>query len=206
MRKLIFLVMMLPLMAAAQSRFGYFSQKEVITMLPKYESTQVAYNGLKEKCDKEFQRNEEELTRNYVSFLHDQDELPEPILRKRQKELQMMVDRSVEFRKEMTAWLTEAKDSLFAPLYDEVDDAVARVCLHNKLDYAIDLDRAGYVFVNPANGHDITDAIIGTIKQDAAEKTASPAGANANVTKEQTVAVEECEDGHSATATEDAAE
>lgn len=147
-------------------------------MLPDYRDTEAAYESLKDKCEKEFQRNEEELTRNYVSFLNDREELPEPILRKRQKELQTLVDRSVNFRLEMKKWLAESHDSLFAPLYAKIDDAVARVCVHNKLDYAVDLDRAGYVFINPASGYDITNAIIGTIKQDtvAAESAAEPAG------------------------------
>lgn len=199
--------MMLPLISVAQSRFGYFSQKEVLKLLPAFESTQMAYDNLCDKCDKEFQRNEEELTRNYVSFLHDQDELPEPILRKRQKELQTLVDKSVDFRRQMKAWLAEAHDSLFSPLYAEIDDAVARVCLHNKLDYAIDLDRAGYVFINPANGYDITNAIIGTIEQTNASLKANGNAVSGNAENEvedtsdeqaeQTEATEQSEENYS---------
>lgn len=164
MRKLFIILLVLPLAAVAQCRFGYFNYSEVLRQLPQYESVKADYDELLKRCDNEIKRNEQELTRCYVAFLDGQRDFPEPILRKRQKELQDLVDRSVVFRDEVKQWLTHAYDSLFAPLYATVDDAVARVCVHNNLDYAIDLDKAGYVFVNPANGFDITNAVLGTIK------------------------------------------
>jgi hypothetical protein len=37
------------------------------------------------------------------------------------------------------------------------------VCLHNNLAYIIDLDEAGYKFINPTCGFDITNALLGTL-------------------------------------------
>ena len=50
-----------------------------------------------------------------------------------------------------------------APLRAKIDDAVGRVCLHNNLAYIIDLDNAGYKFINPTCGFDITNALLGTL-------------------------------------------
>lgn len=155
---------MLPMAVAAQTNtFGYFRYKKVVEQLPEYQQVCNDYEELKKQCDAEIARNEEQLTRSYVAYLDGQNEFPEPILRKRQKELQELVDKSILFRKELQAWLTAAHDSLYAPLRAKVDDAVSRVCLHNNLAYIIDLDEAGYKFINPTCGFDITNALLGTL-------------------------------------------
>lgn len=154
---------MLPLAALAQVRFGYLNYSEAQQQVPQYKEAKAHYDELLRRCEQELLRNEEELTRNYVSFLDGQRDFPEPILRKRQKELQDHVDRSVQFREEVKKWLVQAHDSLFAPVNAIVDDAIARVCMHNGLAYVINLEEAGYLFVNPAMGLDVTKAVVNTI-------------------------------------------
>ena len=131
--------------------------------MPEYAQVCTDYDELKKQCDAEIARNEEQLTRLYVAYLDGQNEFPEPILRKRQKELQELVDKSIAFREELQTWLVSARDSLFAPLCAKIDDAVARVCMHNNLAYIIDLDEAGYKFINPTCGFGITNALLGTL-------------------------------------------
>ena len=176
MRKYLFLLLMLPMAVAAQtSAFGYFRYKKVVEQLPEYQQVCNDYEELKKQCDAEIARNEEQLTRSYVAYLDGQNEFPEPILRKRQKELQELVDKSILFRKELQAWLTAAHDSLYAPLRAKIDDAVSRVCLHNNLAYIIDLDEAGYKFINPTCGFDITNALLGTLGIIAVDEQETPA-------------------------------
>ena len=171
MRKFIFLLMLLPMTVMAQSNtFGYFRYTKVMEQLPEYAQAVKEYSELKKRCDTEIARNEEELTRAYVAYLDGQNEFPEPILRKRQKELQELVDKSILFREELTSWLATAQDSLMAPLRAKIDDAVGRVCMHNNLAYIIDLDNAGYKFINPTCGFDITNALLGTLGITAVEQ------------------------------------
>jgi outer membrane protein len=164
MRKIIFLLLLLPMALTAQTlTFGYFRYNKVVEQMPEYGQICKDYEQLKKRCDSEIARNENELTRSYVAYLDGQNEFPEPILRKRQKELQELVDKSVLFREELRAWLAQAHDSLMAPMRAKIDDAVSRVCLHNNLAYIIDLDEAGYKFINPTCGFDITNALLGTL-------------------------------------------
>lgn len=155
--------MLLPLVSTAQNTFGYFNYSQVLQQLPQYAQAQADYNDLLARCESEIKRNEQELTRSYVAFLNGQYDFPEPILRKRQKELQDLVDRSIVFREQVKDWLVQAHDSLFYPLHAVVDSAVAAVCMRNNLAYAIDTEQAGYKFINPAIGFDITDALLVTI-------------------------------------------
>ena len=164
MRKLLLILMFLPLMAVAQNTFGYFKYSQVLQQLPQYVQAQADYDELLARCESEIKRNEQELTRSYVAFLNGQYDFPEPILRKRQKELQDLVDRSIVFREQVKEWLVQAHDSLFSPLHAIVDSAVAAVCMHNNLAYAIDCEQAGYKFINPAIGFDVTEALLATIE------------------------------------------
>lgn len=145
---------------SAQGKFGFYSHQEVLNAIPGYHESVEEYELLKQRCNAEIERNEQELTRKYVAFLDGQQDFPEPILRKRQKELQQMVDNSVLFRDRIKKWLFQAKDSLFAPHNGMVDAALAKVCVRMELAYAIDCDETKYRYINPAFGEDITVAVI----------------------------------------------
>lgn len=161
MRKLLFLILFFPFALSAQvAQFGYFSMSCVLDSLPEYRLAQDEYNALLVRCDEEVAHSEEELTRSYVAFLDGQHSFPEPILRKRQKELQDLVDRSVVLRDQLKEWLSQAHDSLFVPVRQKVDEAVARVCIVRNLAYAIDADESAYRFINPAYGCDIAALVL----------------------------------------------
>lgn len=161
MRKLLFVLLFLPVTLFAQNiTFGYFSMSAVMDSLPQYKAAQDEYNALLERCDSEIAHSEEELTRCYVAFLDGQSSFPEPILRKRQKELQDLVDRSVVLRDQMKEWLVQAHDSLFLPIASEIDKATERVCLIKNLAYALDTDKESCRYINPNFGVDITAYVI----------------------------------------------
>lgn len=164
MRKLFLsLLLVFPLALMSQSKFGYFSYSAVLDSLPEYGKAINDYNELKKRCSKEIERNESELTRFYVSFLDGQRDFPEPILRKRQKELQQMIDNSVVFRDQLKQWLKQAKDSLCRQSHQAIDSALSRVCREFALTHAIDTDEKVYKYVNPDFGVDITSDLISVI-------------------------------------------
>ena len=101
MRKILLLLILVPLFATAQTRFGYYHHSEVLNAVPGFKKAQKEYELLKQRCDAEIERNEKELTRYYVAYLEGQQDFPEPILRKRQKELQQMVDSSILLRDQL---------------------------------------------------------------------------------------------------------
>ena len=144
----------------AQNRFGYYSHSKAVEGVPGYRQSIAEYEILKQRCEAEIERNEQELTRKYVAFLDGQQDFPELILRKRQKELQQMVDNSVLFREQLSGWLRQAKDSLLAPHNAAVDAALVRVCLRHGLDFAFDSDVVQLRFINPNVGVDITSLVI----------------------------------------------
>lgn len=163
MRKLLLLFLFSPLVLMSQEKFGFFSYNAVLDSLPQYKVAMDSYDMLKQRCLKEIDHNEQELTRFYVAFLDGHRDFPEPILRKRQKELQQLIDNSIAFRDELKAWLRHAKDSLTASSRLLVDSALVRVCTELSLSYVIDTDNGGYRYINPLFGEDVTKDIVSAI-------------------------------------------
>ena len=162
MRKIFFLFFFSFAMFA-KAQFGYYSDSVVMKALPLYEQAVADYKRLCSRCEKEIEYNERELTRKYVAFLDGYRDFPEPILRKRQNELQGLVDNSVKFRKELKMWLAAAKDSLLAPSRELVATALDKVCQACNLDYAIDVDLVKYAYINPNKSVDITTMLLDAV-------------------------------------------
>ena len=163
MRKLFFFLFLFSFAMFAKAQFGYYSNSEVMKVLPSYEQAAADYERLCNRCEKEIEHNERELTRKYVAFLDGYRDFPEPILRKRQNELQGLVDNSIKFRKELKMWLAAAKDSLFAPTRELVSTAVKKVCQACNLDYVIDVELVKYAYVNPNKSVDITTMLLDAV-------------------------------------------
>lgn len=160
MRKIFFFLLFFSFAVFAKAQFGYYSNSNVMKALPTYEQAAVDYERLCNRCEKEIEHNERELTRKYVAFLDGYRDFPEPILRKRQNELQRLVDNSIAFRKELTSWLAQAKDSLFAPSREIIETALEKVCVACNIDYAIDVDVVAYAYINPNKAVDITTMLL----------------------------------------------
>lgn len=160
MRKLFLFLLFSPCVLFAQTKFGYFSYGRLLESLPQYKAAMEDYANLRQRCEKEIEHNEQELTRYYVAYLDGQRSFPEPILLKRQNELQQMIDNSVHFRENLRKWLIEAKDSLCQPSYAAIDSAIAKVCSAMHLAYAIDTDCGAYKYINPELGVEISDILL----------------------------------------------
>lgn len=160
MRRLLLFLIFSPFVLFAQTKFGYFSYGSLLESMPQYKSAMEDYNNLRLRCEKEIERNEQELTRYYVAYLDGYRSFPEPILLKRQNELQQMIDNSVVFRDNLKKWLVEAKDSLCASCHLAIDSAIVKVSTAMNLAYVIDADCVAYRYINPNVGIEITDILI----------------------------------------------
>ena len=138
MRKTLLMLMFLPLFITAQNKFGFYSHKEVLNAIPEYLQAVEEFELLKQRCNAEIEHNEQELTRKYVAFLDGQQD----------------------FRDRMKVWLSQAKDSLFAPHNETVALALAKVCERMDLAYVVDFDEVRYRYVNPKFAEEVTALVI----------------------------------------------
>ena len=79
-RLFIMLLAAVSLTAAAQSKFGYLSYKEIITAMPEYTQVQADLQDLRAKCEEEVNRSDREFTKRYTEFIDGQSSFPDIIL------------------------------------------------------------------------------------------------------------------------------
>ena len=79
-------------------RYGYVSYNDVLQSMPEIEQAQKSLETLRSKYDVEMKRSEDEFNAKYEEFLEAQRDLVPSILRKRQAELQDMMDKNTAFR------------------------------------------------------------------------------------------------------------
>ena len=171
MKKLFFffVFMLLPLLAAAQQnvpafKFAYFSYDKVFHTMADYVTATRTYNELKAKYDAETKRSVEDFNNRYEDFLEVQRKLEPSILRKRQAELEEMIERNITFRKESERLLKKAEGEIYAPVHDKLNNIVREMGKEKGYAFILNTDNNGLPFANTTMGEDVTEALIAALK------------------------------------------
>ena len=128
--------------------------------MPAYATARQNLASLKAQYDAETKRSEEEFNEKYEEFLSVQQELDAPILRKRQAELQELLDKGVSFKAEAARLLAQAEADMYAPLRSELDAMLAKLGRERGYAFILNADGNALPFVNMAYGEDITETVI----------------------------------------------
>ena len=161
MKKLFLLIVLgvLSLTANAQTRFGYFSFDNVLKSMPDYVMAQRSIDDLKQKYDAEMKRAEDEFNSKYEEFLDVQKDLVPAILRKRQAELQEMMQKNINFKNESQRLLKQAEADAFTPVKNKLYNALTKVGQAQGYAFILNTDGDACPYVNPEMGEDATELI-----------------------------------------------
>lgn len=152
------------LAASAQIRFGYLSYDSVLTSMPDYQLARRSVSDLRLKYDAEMKRAEQEFNEKYEAFLEVQRDLVPAILRKRQAELQEMMEKNIEFKKEAQKLLQQAENEAYAPVKRKLNEAVAKVGGERGYAFVLNTDGDTCPYVSPEMGEDATEFVKAVIK------------------------------------------
>ncbi|MCR4774399.1 MAG: OmpH family outer membrane protein [Prevotella sp.] len=146
--------------SANEMKFGYYDKAQVLAAMTDKVKADNNLAELKSKYDAEMKRSEDDFNARYEEFLDGQRTFAEPILRKRQAELQVLMQKNVEFRQEAERLLAEAKKDAYEPIYSKIRVAARKYGAEHNLAFVINADSDTMPFVNAAYGEDITAALI----------------------------------------------
>ena len=159
-KTLLFLFLLLApvLPAAAQNavRYGCLSRQALLRQMPETRRAQQELDSLRAQFDRETQYNEAGFQRQFSEFLQVQKSLSEPLLRKRQADLQVAMERALAFRREGQALLDDARKRLFRPIEERLDAAIRVVGAERGYDLVIDTDSSAAPYVSPTLSEDAT--------------------------------------------------
>lgn len=148
-----------PVAQTASVRFGYLSYNAIFQAMPDYKVAQQKLADLKAKYDQEARRGEEEFQRLFAEFLQGREDFPENILKKRQYELQDLLEKNIRFKEEAQQLLKQAEKDLQADMVYLLNEAIRAVGVERG--YACIINTDGYVcpFISPAMADDVTNLV-----------------------------------------------
>lgn len=147
--------------AAPSHKFGYLSYNEVMLAMPEYTQAIKSLEELKNTYDQEMVRAEQDFTKKFTEFLDGQKSFPENIMLKRQKELQLLMEQSMQFKKEAQEKLTNAEAELMAPIHNSVKEAIKAVGKERGYAYVLNTDANAYPYISDGGeAEDCTDAVL----------------------------------------------
>lgn len=143
--------------AAQELRFAYADADSIMRAMPEYTEVQAQMQMLRSQYEREAQYNEQNFQRQFSEFLEGQQHFPEPILLKRQRDLQESMEKGIAFRRDCDRLLRQAENELLAPLRQRVQQAITLLALNEG--YAFVLPVAP-LYADPARCEDVTPLVI----------------------------------------------
>ena len=120
---------------------------------------QRSIDDLRQKYESEMKRSEQEFNAKYEEFLDEQRDLVPAILRKRQTEIQEMMEKNVAFKQEAQRLLKQAETDALAPVKLKLNEAMAKVGAQQGYAFILNTDNDACPYINPEMGEDATEAI-----------------------------------------------
>lgn len=135
---------------------GYFSYKDVLESMPEYAIAGRQLSDLRAKYDAEMQRVKDEFNAKYEEFLEGQKDFPPTILKKRQTELEELMNKNIAFKEESRRLLAEAERTIYAPLHEKISAALAHVGAELDLTIIVNTDSDACPYFNPSRSVNVT--------------------------------------------------
>lgn len=159
------LLIALPLLASAQTlQFAYFDYDEVLHSMKDYAAAQTELATLREQYAAETKRAEDDFNQKYDEFLDGQRDFAPSIFRKRQAELQELLDKNIAFKQESEQLLAEAEAKALAPVKQRLADAIKKAGQEGGYAFIMRAGSDTLPYVDPAQGIDITEQLKAALK------------------------------------------
>ena len=140
------------------------SYSAVIHQMPEYIQAQEKLALLQKRYDEELARADKEFNLKFAEFLDGQKTFPENILLKRQKELQDLMEKSIQFKSEMQTLLEKARKDFGLPVEEKLNTIIADVAKQLQLEYVLNTDNNACPYINKEAGVDITALVKSQFK------------------------------------------
>ncbi len=168
MKKAIFTMVLLLLtsvtVSAQNVKIGYFSYKAILMSMPAYSTAMTDMDKLRKQYADELDAAQKEFNEKYELFLSQQAQLAESIRQKRQADLQTLLERNEQFRKEAERLLAQAEKGVMAPLHEKIRNAVAKVGQQGNYAVIVNTDSEACPYLSPELSVDVTSTISDLLK------------------------------------------
>ena len=163
LKKIALLLLLIAPMSVFAQKFGHVKFAEILTVMPEYTKAQTDIQAQQKQYEDEMKRASDELTKKFTEYQQEQANLPKNIQERRQKELQELNEKGMQFQADAQQQLQKAYAEMMEPIYKKIDDAIKAVGQEGGYVYIFDLKRTDIPFVNESLSTDVTPAVKGKL-------------------------------------------
>ena len=163
LKKIALLLLLIAPMSVFAQKFGHVKFAEILTVMPEYTKAQTDIQAQQKQYEDEMKRASDELPKKFTEYQQEQANLPKNIQERRQKELQELNEKGMQFQADAQQQLQKAYAEMMEPIYKKIDDAIKAVGQEGGYVYIFDLNRTDIPFVNESLSTDVTPAVKGKL-------------------------------------------
>ena len=163
LKKIALLLLLIAPMSVFAQKFGHVKFAEILTVMPEYTKAQTDIQAQQKQYEDEMKRASDELTKKFTEYQQEQANLPKNIQERRQKELQELNEKGMQFQADAQQQLQKAYAEMMEPIFKKIDDAIKAVGQEGGYVYIFDLNRTDIPFVNESLSTDVTPAVKGKL-------------------------------------------
>ena len=155
-KKIALLLLLIAPMSVFAQKFGHIKTQEILPVMPEYTKAQTEIQTMEKQYMDEIKRAQDELTKKYTEYQQEQANLPKNIQERRQKELQDLNEKGLQFQQDAQQQLQQSWVKLMEPIAKKIDDAIKAVGQAGGYTYIFDLNATNIPFVNETLSKDVT--------------------------------------------------
>lgn len=149
---------------AQNLKIGYFSYNAVLRSMPAYSTAVASVDKLRQQYAAELEAAQKEFNEKYELFLDQQNKLAESIRQKRQADLQTLLDRNEQFKKEAERLLAQAEKDAMAPLHAKLKAAIDKAGQQGGYAVILNTDSEACPYIAPTLSEDVTATLLDLTK------------------------------------------
>ena len=146
-------------MSVFAQKFGHFNAQEILAVMPETQKAQTDIETLRKQYEDDIKRTEDEVNKKFAAYQQEQANLPKNIQERRQKELQDLAEKGMQYQRDAQQELERSWMEMLEPIYKKLNDAVKAVGDEGGYVYLFDISTTQIPYVNETLSTNVSAAI-----------------------------------------------
>ena len=146
-------------MSVFAQKFGHFNAQEILAVMPETQKAQTDIDTMRKQYEDEIKRTEDEVNKKFAAYQQEQANLPKNIQERRQKELQDLAEKGMQYQRDAQQELERSWMEMLEPIYKKLNDAVKAVGDEGGYVYLFDISTTQIPYVNETLSTNVSAAI-----------------------------------------------
>ena len=159
LKKIALILLLIAPMSVFAQKFGHFNAQEILAVMPETQKAQTDIETLRKQYEDDIKRTEDEVNKKFTAYQQEQANLPKNIQERRQKELQDLAEKGMQYQRDAQQELERSWMEMLEPIYKKLNDAVKAVGDEGGYVYLFDISTTQIPYVNETLSTNVSAAI-----------------------------------------------